>query len=133
MGKKYFVWSFDDGLEQDKKIIEIIKQYHMGATFHLNSGLFGDKTYEGRIGNLGMKEVHADTFNEKKHFLPYVPHFRIPEDEITQVYKGFEISSHTKTHANLTKCSAEKLHREIADDVSALSALTSMGLPIPTE
>ena len=22
MGKKYFVWSFDDGLEQDKKIVE---------------------------------------------------------------------------------------------------------------
>ena len=27
MGKKYFAWSFDDGLEQDKKIIEILKEY----------------------------------------------------------------------------------------------------------
>lgn len=27
MGKKYFAWSFDDGLEQDKKIIEILREY----------------------------------------------------------------------------------------------------------
>lgn len=123
MGKKHFAWSFDDGLEQDKKIIDILRQYHMGATFHLNSGLFGDKTDEGIIGNLGMKEIPADIFYDKKHILPYVPHFRIPEDEVTQVYEGFEISSHTKSHANLTKCATEELHSEIAEDVSALSAL----------
>ncbi len=123
MGKKYFVWSFDDGVEQDKKIVEILRQYNMGATFHLNSGLFGNKKYEGRIGNLGMKEVPFDAFNEKKHILPYVPHFRIPENEAVQVYNGFEVSSHTKTHANLTRCSAEKMRSEIADDVKSLSSL----------
>ncbi len=123
MGKKYFVWSFDDGVEQDKKITEILKQYNMGATFHLNSGLFGDKTYEGRIGNFGMKEVPADAFGKKRRILQYVPHFRIPEDEAAQVYEGFEVSSHTRTHANLTRCSAEQLRSEIDGDVSALSAL----------
>lgn len=44
MGKKYYAWSFDDGLEQDKKIIKILKEYGLGATFHINSGLYGDKT-----------------------------------------------------------------------------------------
>lgn len=81
MSKKYFVWSFDDGLEQDKRIIEILKEYNMGATFHLNSGLYGERTYEGRIGNLGFKEVPEEKFYlQKRHFVPYVPHFRIPED-----------------------------------------------------
>ena len=37
MYRKYFVWSFDDGLEQDKKIIEILKKYNMGS--HIQSEL----------------------------------------------------------------------------------------------
>lgn len=122
MRKKYFAWSFDDGLEQDKKIIEVLKEFGMGATFHLNSGLFGDKTYEGRIGNLGMSEKAAAEFDPTTwHLLPYVEHFRIPEDELCQVYEGFEIASHTRTHANLAKSSDEECRAEILDDVQALS------------
>ena len=122
MYKKYFAWSFDDGLEQDKKIIEILKEYRMGATFHLNSGLFGDKTYEGRIRNLGMTEKAATRFNPSaKHLLPYVEHFRIPEDEVCQVYEGFEIASHTRTHVNLAKSKDGECRTEILDDVNALS------------
>ena len=123
MGKKYFAWSFDDGLEQDKRIIEKLKQYNMGATFHLNSGLFGEKTYEGRINNLGFKEVPADSFETGRHFVPYVPHFRIPKDEVKEVYEGFEISSHTRTHVNLTKCSKTEMREEVAGDVKSLSEL----------
>lgn len=114
MGRKYFAWSFDDGLEQDKKIIQILKEYGLGATFHLNSGLFGDRTYEGRIGNLGITEKPADSFDSAaRHLLPYVPHFRIPEDEILQVYEGFEIASHTRSHVNLAKCSETERNAEI--------------------
>ena len=129
MSKKYFAWSFDDGLEQDKKIIAILKEYKMGATFHLNSGLFGDKTYEGRIGNLGMTEKPAAAFDpKKKHLLPYVPHFRIPADEVRDVYAGFEIASHTCNHVNLMRCPQEALEKEITGDVQALSSL--FGQPV---
>ena len=122
MGKKYFAWSFDDGLEQDKKIIQILKEYGLGATFHLNSDLFGDQTYEGRIGNLGMTEKPAAAFDPTaRHLLPYVPHFRIPEDEVVQVYEGFEIASHTAHHVNLAKCSEEERVSEIVEDARALS------------
>ena len=122
MSRRFFAWSFDDGLEQDKKIIGILKEFGMGATFHLNSGLFGDKTYEGRIGNLGMTEKPASTFDpSKKHLLPYVPHFRIPADEVNEIYKGFEIASHTVHHVNLARCLEEERQKEIADDVMALS------------
>ena len=126
---KYFAWSFDDGLEQDKKIIPILKQYGMGATFHLNSGLYGDKTYEGRIGNLGFTETPAAKFNPKAfHLVPYVPHFRIPEDEVVQVYEGFEVASHTCTHANLAKCGEAQRKAEIGEDVQALSE--KFGYPV---
>ena len=122
MARKFFCWSFDDGLEQDKRIIEALRQNGMGATFHLNSGLFGDKTYEGRIGNLGMTETPAAGFDPaKRHLLPYVEHFRIPADEVCQVYEGFEVASHSLTHANLARCSEEERVRQIADDVAALS------------
>ena len=122
--KKYFAWSFDDGLEQDKRIVETLRAYGLGATFHLNSGLFGDKTYEGRIGNLGMTETPAARFDPAAHhLLPYVPHFRIPEDEVCQVYEGFEVASHTCSHVNLARCSEEERRAQITDDVQALSQL----------
>lgn len=122
MAKKYFTWNFDDGLEQDKRIIEILKKYNMGATFNLNSGLYGDKTYEGRIGNLGMTEVPAEKFNVNgRHLLPYVEHFRIPEDEVVQVYEGFEIASHTLEHKNMKKCDDKEKERQILEDVKNLS------------
>ena len=124
MPKKYFCWSFDDGLEQDKKIIRILKTYEMGATFHLNSGLFGDKTYEGRIGNLGFIETPAAKYDPARfHLLPAVPHFRIPEDELKDVYEGFEIASHTRTHVNLAKCDEATRRREIQEDLAALSSI----------
>ena len=35
-------YDFDDGIEQDKKIISILKEYGIrGCTFNLNSGLMG--------------------------------------------------------------------------------------------
>lgn len=129
MGRKYFAWSFDDGLEQDKKIIEVLKQYGLGATFHLNSGLFGDRTYEGRIGNLGFIEKPAASFDPAaRHLVPYVEHFRIPKDEVRQVYEGFEVAAHGRTHANLARCSDEERVGEICDDVAALSEL--FGKPV---
>ncbi len=124
MGNKYFAWSFDDGLEQDRKIVEILRKYNMGATFHLNSGLFGDKTYEGRIGNLGIKEMPAAKFNPmKKRLLPYVEHFRLEKAEALELYRGFETASHTAHHANLLSCGDETRRTEITEDVAELSEI----------
>ena len=32
MGKKYFTLSFDDGLEQDKRVIQLMRQYGLKGT-----------------------------------------------------------------------------------------------------
>ena len=40
---KYFCWNIDDGLEQDKKIIEEFRRDGIAATFNLNAGWFGRK------------------------------------------------------------------------------------------
>lgn len=121
MYKKYFAWSFDDGLEQDKRIIPILKRYGMRATFHLSSGLFGVKAYEQRIGNLGIESIPKNFNPNKRHILPHVPHFSIPEDEVCQVYEGFEIASHTCMHKNLALSPESVRRSEILNDVKALS------------
>lgn len=94
----------------------------MGATFNLNSGLYGKQQMIGRIGTLGCKEVPIEVFQKQKlHLLKYVPHCRIPEDEVVEVYEGFEIASHTVSHRNLTKLTEEEIREEITQDMQQLS------------
>ena len=50
MGKKYFTLSFDDGLEQDKRVIQLMRQYGLKGTFNLNAGLLGTR---GEVKGLG--------------------------------------------------------------------------------
>ena len=106
MPRKYFVWSFDDGVVQDRRIVRILREYGLGATFHLNSGLFGAKTFIGHP--------------------PTVPHERLLAAEAVELYDGFEIAAHTCTHRDLSQCDADECRREIADDVAALSRLFGM-------
>lgn len=103
MPRKYFVWSFDDGVVQDRRIVGILREFGLGATFHLNSGLFGAKSFIGHP--------------------PTVPHERLEAAEARELYDGFEIAAHTCTHRDLSQCDAETRRREITDDVAALSRL----------
>ena len=103
MPRRYFVWSFDDGVVQDRRIVEILREYGLGATFHLNSGLFGEKTLIGHP--------------------PAVPHERLTAAEAAELYDGFEIAGHGLSHRDLSVCTADERLREIADDVAALSRL----------
>lgn len=117
---KYLTFSFDDGLEQDKKIIEFMKKYGLKGTFNLNAGMFGKKNWVGRIGNIGFTEYD----NPGQHrIIKTHEHFRIPKDEIRQVYEGFEVASHAYRHENLLKMPAEELERTIGRDVKELSEL----------
>ena len=103
MPRKYFVWSFDDGVVQDRRIVAILREFGLGATFHLNSGLFGAKTFIGHP--------------------PTVPHERLEAAEAKELYDGFEIAAHTCTHRDLSVCNAAERRYEIADDVAALSGI----------
>lgn len=124
--KKYFTLSFDDGLEQDKKIIQILKEHGMhGCTFNLNAGLMGKKQVMGRISEYGFMEKEDLSLLEKKtRFVHYVPDYRIPADEIAQVYEGFEVASHAYLHQNLKKLSEAELDECIQKDTEALKKLT---------
>lgn len=80
--RKAFTLSYDDGITQDLRLIELFNKYGVKATFNLNSGLFGQK---GTVS--GKKEV---------------PHIKLSREEISKVYKGHEIAAHGQYH----KCMA---------------------------
>ena len=99
MGKKYFTLSFDDGLEQDKRVIQLMRQYGLKGTFNLNAGLLGTR---GEVKGLGTFSFQ-DCPEGVKHKWPfsYVQHNRIPPDEVCQVYEGMEIATHGFRHEPL--------------------------------
>ncbi len=123
MGKKYFCWSIDDGLEQDKKIVWILKESGMGATFNLNSGMFGQKDMIGRIGNIGWKITSAERYKKSHHFIKYTKSYRIPKDEVRQVYEGFEVASHGWHHNDFRTASREKTKTSILQDKKNLEKI----------
>lgn len=123
--KKYLTFSFDDGLEQDRKLIELLKQYGLAATFNLNAGLFGQRDYVGRIGSIGFTE-YPEPHN--RGLIRTAEHFRLPKEEIAETYAGFEIASHTYTHTPMPKCKPEQFSEEIDRDIRELSEL--VGYPV---
>ena len=42
--EKAVTFSYDDGVQQDKRLIEILDRYSIKCTFNINSGLFDKRT-----------------------------------------------------------------------------------------
>ncbi len=101
---KYLTFSFDDGVQQDKRLIGIFDKYSLKATFNLNSELLG------KSGQL----VYPDCT---------VEHNKISPDEVRNVYKNHEVAVHTLTHPNLTKLSDDEVIRQVEQDRLNLSEL----------
>ena len=102
--KKAITFSFDDGVTQDKKLIEILNRYGLKATFNLNSGFLGGA---GELIRNGVP----------------VRHDKIAKEEIASVYAGHEVAVHTKTHPFLPKLPDAAVMDEVTGDHQALSAL----------
>ena len=111
--------SYDDGVEQDKRLIKLLDKYGLKCTFNLNSGLMGEKHSTVR-----------DIFGAKNT----VSLNRIPIDEIKQVYNDHEVASHTVNHFTLRELSDDKVVSEVLEDVTALESITGkkvQGLAYP--
>lgn len=102
---KAFTMSYDDGVFQDIRLIEILNRYGLKATFNLNSGLFGQQR---------ILQVRGVPVN----------HNRLKAEDIRGVYAGHEVAAHTVTHAMLPECSQEEIVREVEADRLALRELT---------
>ena len=101
---KALTLSYDDGVEQDIKLMEILDKHGLKCTFNINSGLFAaeDKVYEpGRV------------------------HRRMRLSQVIGLYKnsGHEVAVHAATHPWLETLPAAMVAKEIIDDRIALEKL----------
>ena len=99
---KAVTFSFDDGIRQDIRLIEILNKYGLKATFNLNSGLLG----MGGALNRNERIVQFD---------------RINASEIKTIYYGHEVAVHTLTHPNLTLLEEEEIICQVEEDRKQLS------------
>ena len=101
---KALTFSFDDGVRQDIRLIEIFNKYGLKGTFNLNSGFLG---LEGTLVRNGRT----------------VRHDKVSEDEIKSVYNGHEVAVHTITHPNLTGLDKDEIIRQVELDRRRLSEI----------
>ena len=102
--KKAVTFSYDDGVTQDIRLIEIFNRYGLRATFNLNSGLLGGKNALIRGG-------------------VQVRHDKVRAEDVRAVYDGHEVAAHTLTHPALCTLPNEEVVRQVEEDRQALSAL----------
>lgn len=107
--KKAVTFSFDDGVTQDIRLIEILDRYGLKATFNLNSSLLG---LAGSLERNGR----------------WVSHDKVRAADLRAVYAGHEIAVHTLTHPNLTKLDEETIVHQVERDRLTLSELA--GYPV---
>lgn len=121
-GQKFFTLSFDDGVEQDKRLIEVLKQYDMPCTFNLNGGMFGDESFTAHIGEIGFMDLKAENRFRLRLFST-VEHNRIPLDEAVQVYAGYEVASHDYTHHPVKGRTLDEIREALLQDRQTLSEI----------
>ena len=102
--KKAITLSYDDGVLQDRRLVEILNKYGLKATFNINSELLGTKN----TLNIKGKEIMHD---------------KISADEVASLYAGHEVAVHTLTHPTLTWIDENEIIRQVEEDRKNLSRL----------
>ena len=100
--RKALTFSYDDGIEQDRKLVEIFNKYGMKATFNLNTGI---QTPES---NFEIEGVYIN---------------RMKQEGLEELYRGHEIATHGLTHAAPTGMTKEQLDKEFLTDMSNIERL----------
>ena len=102
--KKAITFSYDDGVTQDIRLIELLNKYNLKCTFNLNSELLGKK---------GILNINNQC----------ISHYKIHLDDVKYVYEGHEVAVHTLTHPKLTQCDDKEVIRQVETDRLNLSEL----------
>jgi peptidoglycan/xylan/chitin deacetylase (PgdA/CDA1 family) len=103
---KALTFSYDDGVTQDKRLIEIFDKYNLKATFNINTLLLGKQnsiTVDGKI----------------------VTHNKNSINEFKEIYKNHEIAVHTLEHPNLTTLEDNEIIKQVEEDRQNLIKLVN--------
>ena len=102
---KALTFSYDDGVRQDRRLVEIFNKYGLKCTFNVNSELLGT---ENQLVRDGVE----------------IRHDKLTPEEAKAVYEGHEIAAHTLTHPSLRKIEDDaEIIRQVEEDRKNLSRL----------
>ena len=102
--KKAITFSYDDGITQDIRLIELLNKYGLKCTFNLNSELLGKS---GMLTRCGLR----------------ISHYKVNPMDVKSIYDGHEVAVHTLTHPNLTELCEAEIIRQVERDRLNLSEL----------
>lgn len=100
---KAFNVTYDDGVLQDIRFVEMLNTYNLKGTFNLNSGLMKNE----------FEWVHESGCVVK----------RLNEEKVLSLYSGHEIASHTLTHPYMDGKSEAEILYELKEDKKNLKNL----------
>ena len=101
---KAITFSYDDGVTQDIRLIELLNKYGLKSTFNLNSQLLFHK---GILSRNGLR----------------IAHYKVHPQDVKEIYAGHEVAAHTLTHPLLTRCEDDEVIRQVEQDRLNLSEL----------
>lgn len=102
--KKALTLSYDDGVDTDIKMIDILDKYGVKCTFNLNSGIFSE----------------TPSSEDYVHYF-----YHLTKQQAIELYKnsGHEVAVHTYTHPHLEDLSEEEIAYEISEDKKTLEEM----------
>ena len=103
---KAFTLSYDDGVVQDRRLVEIFNKHNAKCTFNLGFGTLGYK---------GDPKFPIDIS-------------RVEADEVRELYKNHEVGGHALYHSDVSSLGAPYSMYEILEDKAGLEKLT--GYPL---
>ena len=112
---KAVTFSYDDGVTQDIRLIEMLNKYGLKATFNLNSDLLATR---------GMLMCDGQR----------ISHYKVHKEDVRDLYAGHEIAAHTLTHPNLTTLDDAEVVRQVEQDrlnLSELAGYEVIGMAYP--
>lgn len=113
--KKAVTLSYDDGVIQDIKLVEIFKKYGLKCTFNINTGTFSEEGAEIPEGQVTRRMTVNETYNLYKD-------------------SGHEVAVHTVTHGHLECMSPNIITKEILIDrenIEKMFGVITRGMAYP--
>lgn len=110
--KKALTFSYDDGVYQDLKLIDIFNRYGLRCTFNVNSGVEANSKWDIKGTNV----------------------YRVDLKRTKEFYDSHEMAVHTLTHPDLSKLASEEIKNEILGDKNNLEIIcnkTVSGMAYP--
>lgn len=112
--RKAFSVTYDDGVEQDVRFVELLNRYGLRGTFNLNSLLMERRFAWTHDSGLVVR--------------------RLPPESAACLYAGHEVASHTLTHPYMDSLTREEIMHQLSADRAKLQRLTGQevaGFAVP--